>query len=714
MLRSINRLRYRPTLQYRSISSTSPPSPLPRAQSSALSNQSTASIGLGGSGRNGGYLRATSATGNGAGGIDLTQLSPRQLSAHLDEFVVGQERAKKVLAVAVYNHYARLKHLIASRTQSSPPNLPTLAESTAQDPYLSSFSSRAPHVAKVHPRDRSSDPHPPPKPPATSPPTSFITLQEAASTAPAFDFTPSYKPPESFTDSLTSTTKRRRTSSSTTPALPSTALEPDPTIYDSSSASHPPSRRSPTSHSRKHSPIPRGPLNPNEEILSDFVGQVPGSVFVEEEPMRESDPDALVYEKSNVLLLGPTGSGKSLLARTLARTLDVPFVGVEATGMTMAGYVGEDVESCVHRLLQASDWDAERASTGIIFIDEVDKLSRSSSASYSKDVSGEGVQQALLKILEGTIVSVPDKEGVGSSGGSGGSGRRLKGAREFDRCRIPVGPGGVGKLIAFAGMKSERGSSRGHHQHSLHPLRSFVRPSLFFTLPPVKSSLLPDAFPLRSVGLEKTITSRLTKGSIGFGASIKPAPLSSLATKGSGFFTSTKAAEELSPLDLVEPSDLVAFGFIPEFIGRLPVVATLKALTEADLLRVLTEPKNALVRQYEELFRTSGVECRFTTPALREVAKLAVTKGTGARGLRRIMENVLLESMFIAPGSSIRYVLIDREVVLGQKEANFYSRGQQHIFLSDFEAEEGVEADVAEEGAEDVEGDVVEKKRATG
>ncbi|KAL8278291.1 hypothetical protein RQP46_009323 [Phenoliferia psychrophenolica] len=288
----------------------------------------------------------------------------------------------------------------------------------------------------------------------------------------------------------------------------------------------------------------------------------------------------------------------------------------------MAGYVGEDVESCIHRLLQAADYDSDRASTGIIFIDEIDKLARSSSASYSKDVAGEGVQQALLKILEGTIVSVPEKEGG------------EKEAHLVDTTNI-----------------------------------------LF---------ILSGAF----VGLDKLISNRLTRGSIGFGAALKAAPLTSLVTKGQLPFFSPSVTGggggggELSPLDLVEPADLVSFGFIPEFIGRLPVVASLKELTEADLLRVLTEPKNALVRQYEALFRVSGVECRFTTPALREVAKLAVSKGTGARGLRRIMETVLLEPMYLCPGSSgIQFLLITKAVVLAESAALLYSRGQrvQHI-----------------------------------
>ncbi|KAM0750448.1 ClpX, ATPase regulatory subunit [Meredithblackwellia eburnea MCA 4105] len=605
------------------------------APSGAVSYAPAADIGLGGPGRTTPFrLGPVGHTGL----PDVSDINPRQISTHLDEFVVGQERAKKVLAVAVYNHYARLRHL----ERSKPPPPPHSSE--AIDYYSSTYSnSTHPHVRatdlKPLPRDRT----------GSSPRDSHPPLERAGS----FTFDPSYYP----SGAAPPPPARRKKSTPSSHPTEDDAAAKDPTLYSSiPDEVTPPS----TPHKRTHLPSKKthpSPPSAETELLTDFVGQVPGSTLPPPQARPPGiDPDALVFEKSNVLLLGPTGSGKSLLARTLARCLDVPFAAVEATGLTMAGYVGEDVESCVHRLLQAADWDAERASTGIIFIDEIDKISRSASASYSKDVSGEGVQQALLKILEGTIVSVPDKEGAGSPMGGR---RKAKEAHFVDTTNI-----------------------------------------LF---------ILSGAF----VGLEKHIQNRLDRGSIGFGAHITRSSPSAGSLPSPVFFTSSHGKEEeISALDHVEPSDLSQFGFIPEFIGRLPVVATLKALTEHDLLRVLTEPRNALVRQYEELFRSSGVELRLTTPALQEIAKQAVTKGTGARGLRRIMEALLLDSMYTAPASSIRYVLIDKVVAEGRKEAHYYSRGQKHLFVNDFAAEEGLESDPLDnvEAEFDVE---QELKRAT-
>ncbi|KAA1113691.1 hypothetical protein PGTUg99_020744 [Puccinia graminis f. sp. tritici] len=356
-----------------------------------------------------------------------------------------------------------------------------------------------------------------------------------------------------------------------------------------------------------------------------------------------------VLNKSNILLLGPTGSGKSLLARTLARQLNVPYSESCATTFTQAGYVGEDVESAVVRLYQEANNDATKASRGIIFIDEVDKIARKSGDGYVKDVSGEGVQQAMLRMLEGTMVTVADK-------------------------------GSAADTSSASGRHQDPASSSGK---STQPIQVDTSNILF---------ILAGAF----VGLEKIINKRISKTSIGFSASLINQPGSDdgcdlppvgLRSEGEG---SGNTAHGRLPdaLEQVEPADLNAFGLIPEFIGRIPVLASLKALTENDLLRVLTEPKNCLLKQYEQLFKINGVAIKFTLPAQRAIARLANEKKTGARGLRQIMEKILLDSMYTAPQSSIRYILIDESVVLGQTPAKFYSRGQEGLMEQDIEFEE--------------------------
>ncbi|KAK6406975.1 ATP-binding protein [Elasticomyces elasticus] len=528
------------------------------------------------------------------------RITPSTLKQHLDNFVVGQDRAKRVLATAVYNHYQRITEL-------------EQREAEAEELYAQEERRRMGELRR----------HP----------------VEGTETA---DLKPGIRVP-SLTrefDGEDEFPGQQATININTP--------PPPNTHPSQTAIAEEFWRPP--HQRPQStPQPR----PQQ--------QQTGSA-----PLIDTTP--LTLEKSNILLLGPSGVGKTLMAKTLARVLEVPFSMSDCTPFTQAGYIGEDAEVCVQRLLAAANYDVSKAERGIICLDEIDKIA-TARVSHGKDVSGEGVQQALLKIIEGTTVQVQAKQ-ERSSGGGGG---RQGGAYGSAGGSSGGGAGGRGEVY---NVKTD---------------------NILF--------ICAGAFN----GLHRMVLDRISKGSIGFGAPIRTTTDSGssnsvhetvlegeeeLFAKFLPYYQSEPSSQDrnnrlnapaqskskstrkrtFNTLDLVEPQDLQKFGLIPEFVGRLPLSCALSSLDIESLVKVLTEPRNSLLQQYKQLFALSSVELRITSPALRVIAKTASSMGTGARGLKTVLERLLGDAMFETPGSGVKYVLVTEDVAERRRGVWYFGR----------------------------------------
>lgn len=425
----------------------------------------------------------------------------------------------------------------------------------------------------------------------------------------------------------------------------------------------------------------------------------------QQQPTELVDSSPLQLEKSNILLMGPSGVGKTLMAKTLARVLSVPFSISDCTSFTQAGYIGEDAEVCVHRLLAASNYDVEQAERGIIVLDEVDKIA-AAKVSHGKDVSGEGAQQALLKIIEGTTVQVQAKQERNSASPHAGGG----GTPNTYPSNSPLGNPPYSPPYPGAGGGGGPGGA----------------PSPKGEIYNVRTDNILFIFSGAFVGLHKVIMDRISRGSIGFGQPMRsasaimsrsndrpgapggtvpdePVPITpgseeeTLYKTHLPFFTPAAAETATCPdaeptyfnaLDLATPTDLQTYGFIPELVGRVPVTAALGTLTHNLLLRILTEPRNSLLAQYSTLFSLSGIELRFTTPALHHIASNAFKMGTGARALRTELESILSDAMFETPGSSVKFVLVTAAVAQRNERAVYLARGQGGRFHSMITAEE--------------------------
>ncbi|OQN99554.1 hypothetical protein B0A48_14696 [Cryoendolithus antarcticus] len=524
-----------------------------------------------------------------ASNIGAPRITPKLLAAHLDQFVVGQERAKRTLATAVYNHYQRIQELQRRDEEDE--------ERAAQE-------ERRRHMHR----------HP-------------VEGREAE-------------------------LKRGI-------VVPSLTRGGDQDEF--------PGQQATVTFSTWAGAEQRGQQSQQQYPREEARPQPPPPIL---------DHSPLTIEKSNVLLLGPSGVGKTLMAKTLARVLEVPFSMSDCTPFTQAGYIGEDAEVCVQRLLATANYDVAKAERGIICLDEIDKIA-TAKVSHGKDVSGEGVQQALLKIIEGTTLQIQAKQERNSGGPASSSSSRTS-SQGYGPTNSPLSPGNISQ---------SSNSSAAPQKGEVYNVKT---DNILF--------ICAGAFN----GLHKVILDRVSKGSMGFGASIRSRPSSSTsshhetilegedelfethlpyytppASPSPDLATRKPVKRTFNTLDLVQPQDLQSFGLIPELVGRIPLSVALSSLDTAALVKVLTEPRNSLLKQYEQLFHLSSIELRVTTPALHAIAESASKMGTGARALRTVMERLLAEPMFEAPGSGIRYVVITEAVALKKAGAIYFGRGQQ-------------------------------------
>ncbi|OCF70938.1 ATP-dependent Clp protease ATP-binding subunit ClpX [Kwoniella mangroviensis CBS 8886] len=589
--------------------------------------------------------------------------SPRDLYNHLSKYVVGQEKAKRTLSVAVFNHYHRISPRLPPREPPPPPPPPPRQPPPIiLDPPISTSTSTRPAWDRPNRRDDLD-------PMTWDPSRAGSQIERDATKVTGADGTD----PTLTHDLLTLRSREGQWARDGY-----FSAKPPPTL---------PSLLGQTMKKRKND---QGGRKRKESIEIEMESR--SSSFAEEEVPGSIEPkEEVVIEKSNVLMVGPTGTGKTLMARTLAKILDVPFASCDATTYTQAGYVGEDVENCVLRLLQNAEYDVNRAELGIIHIDEIDKLARRGGGDFGswgggRDVGGEGVQQALLRLLEGTTLTLQAKgpaisstppNSPSSSNPLGGAGPSSPGTTLGPKAESkaaygdppgwdpnnPMNRGLGGKKSVREGLPgfSSGGGSPGKGE-------TFVvdTSNILF--------VLSGAF----VGLDHIVNRRLGKGSIGFGAPLPKTPSTPVSS------TSTL------PLTGLSTPDLTTFGLIPEFLGRLPVISVLSPLSLEDMIRILVEPRNALIKQYQALFEKYGSQLRFTDKAIKEIAREGLERGGGARGLRSIMEERLGDAMFEVPGSSVRYCLITEAVIKQQEPALYFSRGQRMGFLQAIEDEDGV------------------------